>query len=100
MGQLAKALGVSLSSATGLVDRLVERRLVRRGEIPRDRRVVLVELAPTGKRTRSRMRRAVLQRLGQAEQKLSSEQLRQIAESMELLQRALSETMPAPKEGA
>ncbi|MFB3879764.1 MAG: MarR family winged helix-turn-helix transcriptional regulator [Armatimonadota bacterium] len=92
MGELAKALGVSLSSATGLVDRLVERHLVQRTESPRDRRVVRVELSPVGKRTRSRMRKAVLQRLALAEQRLSGAQLEQVAESMELLQRALDET--------
>jgi DNA-binding MarR family transcriptional regulator len=100
MGELARALGVSLSSATGLVDRLVERRLVERATNPRDRRVVRVELAAAGKRARSMLRRAVVRRLGLAERRLSGGQLEQIAESMELLQRALSETKPERKEGA
>jgi DNA-binding MarR family transcriptional regulator len=48
MGTLASQLGVSLSSATGLVDRLVEKRLVERWVDPRDRRSVIVRLGAEG----------------------------------------------------
>lgn len=48
MGTLASHLGVSLSSATGLVDRLVEKRLVERWVDPEDRRSVLCRLAADG----------------------------------------------------
>ena len=48
MGSLASQLGVSLSSATGLVDRLVEKRLVERWVDPGDRRSVVVRLAAEG----------------------------------------------------
>ena len=49
MGTLASHLGVSLSSATGLVDRLVEKRLVERWVDPEDRRSVLCRLADDGR---------------------------------------------------
>ena len=42
MGQLAARLGISLPTATGLIDRLVEAGLARREHDERDRRVVLV----------------------------------------------------------
>jgi len=48
MGTLASQLGVSLSSATGLVDRLVEKRLVERWVDPEDRRSVIVRLGAEG----------------------------------------------------
>jgi DNA-binding MarR family transcriptional regulator len=48
MGTLAPQLGVSLSSATGLVDRLLEKRLVEREVDPDDRRSVIVRLAAEG----------------------------------------------------
>ena len=48
MGTLASQLGVSLSSATGLVDRLLEKRLVERWVDPDDRRSVVVRLAAEG----------------------------------------------------
>lgn len=47
-GDLAHALGVTLPTVTGIVDRLVGRRLVRRIENVGDRRVRLAGLAPEG----------------------------------------------------
>src|SRR5215207_9891605 len=44
MGHLAASLGVTLSTATGIVDRLVERGLIVRHESPQDRRLVLCQL--------------------------------------------------------
>ena len=44
MSRLAEFLDVSLSNATGLVDRIEERGLVERSRVPDDRRVVLVRL--------------------------------------------------------
>src|SRR3954462_7079887 len=47
-GQIARGLGVSLSTVTGIVDRLAEQRLVSRREDPDDRRITRVELTPRG----------------------------------------------------
>ncbi len=55
MGQIAHELGVSLPTASGLVDRLHREGLVDRVVNVRDRRVVLVRLTPEG--------RAVIQRM-------------------------------------
>ncbi len=48
MSRVAELLDVSLSNATGLVDRMVERGLVERVRVPDDRRVVLVRLTAAG----------------------------------------------------
>ncbi|MES2210229.1 MAG: MarR family transcriptional regulator [Chloroflexota bacterium] len=48
MGHLAEWLDVSMSNATGIVDRMEERGLVERVRVPDDRRVVLVRLTPAG----------------------------------------------------
>ena len=48
MGRLAEILDVSLSNATGLIDRMEERGLVGRVRVPDDRRIVLVEPTQTG----------------------------------------------------
>ena len=48
MGHLAEMLDVSMSSATGIVDRMEERGLVERVRVPDDRRVVEVRLAQPG----------------------------------------------------
>ena len=49
MGEIASALGVSLATATGVVDRLVERGILVREDDPDDRRVVLCHLSGKGK---------------------------------------------------
>jgi len=48
MSRLAEMLDVSLSAATGLVDRVEERGFVERIRVPNDRRIVLVRITPTG----------------------------------------------------
>ncbi|MBF8290959.1 MAG: MarR family transcriptional regulator [Chloroflexi bacterium] len=50
MSRLSDLLDVSVSSATGIIDRMEERGLVERGRVPDDRRVVLVHLADGGRR--------------------------------------------------
>jgi len=48
MGRLAEILDASMSSATGIIDRMEERGLVERLRVPDDRRVVLVRPTRTG----------------------------------------------------
>ena len=49
MTGIAQRIRLSLSSVTGLIDRLCEKRLVRRGRAADDRRVVQVELTDEGR---------------------------------------------------
>ena len=74
VGEIAHGLGVSLPSASEIVDRLVERGLAERGPNPADRRQVLVWLTPEAQRFKEEMRalrsaqvRAALGRLEPAE---------------------------------
>ena len=48
MTRLADVLNVSLSSATGLIDRLEERGYIERDRVPIDRRVVVIRVTPAG----------------------------------------------------
>ncbi len=48
MSSLAEMLDVSLSNATGLIDRMEERGFVERCRVPDDRRVVLVRITEAG----------------------------------------------------
>lgn len=50
MSRVAEALDVSVSNATGLVDRMEERGVVERIRVADDRRVVNVRLTPAGRR--------------------------------------------------
>ncbi|MDH5242422.1 MAG: MarR family transcriptional regulator, partial [Chloroflexota bacterium] len=70
MSRLAEMIDVSLSNATGLVDRMEERGFVERVRVPDDRRVVLVRITKAGRRIldevevlRAETLRAVLDRL-------------------------------------
>jgi len=74
MNALARELGVSLPTVTGVVDRLVREGLVERGADPADRRVVLVRLTDTGRDVFGRILtalehvvRSVLARMGDEE---------------------------------
>lgn len=49
MSHLAELLDVSVSNATGIVDRMEERGLVERVRVPDDRRVVIVKLSDPGR---------------------------------------------------
>jgi len=48
MSELASALGVTLATATGVVDRLVDRDIVTRENSTEDRRVVICQLSARG----------------------------------------------------
>jgi DNA-binding MarR family transcriptional regulator len=50
MSRLAEVLNVSLSNATGLIDRIEERGFVERTRVPEDRRIVIIRVTPAGER--------------------------------------------------
>jgi DNA-binding MarR family transcriptional regulator len=84
-GQLARGLGVSLSTVTGVVDRLVSQGLVTRGEDPGDRRITRVEATPAGIRLAQRLyfyRRARMRRMLQC---LNPQELDVVKRAIELL---------------
>lgn len=88
VSRLAEWLGVSAAGATGMVGRMEERGLVERARDGRDRRVVLVRLAPAGRevldelgsRGRASLRR-VLARMG-------GHELQQLRDGLVAFQRA------------
>ncbi len=49
MSAIASSLGIALSTATGIVDKLVKKGLVVRGAASDDRRLVICELSPQGR---------------------------------------------------
>ncbi len=70
MSEISSRVGLALSSTTGLIDRLVERRLVERARSERDRRTVRVTLTTRGRRAlesatadKIRLARGMLERL-------------------------------------
>ena len=88
MSDIASALGVSLATATGVVDRLVERDILTRESDPGDRRVVLCRLSEKGEELMSRLWQLSRDQAGELMRSLASPQLLLITESLEVLLRA------------
>ena len=95
MSRIAELLGVSVSNATGLIDRIEERGLVERVRVPDDRRVVHVRLTDSGRQTlhdfelfKEDMMQGILARL-------DDRQLTRVAEAMTDLRAAVIEAISA-----
>lgn len=59
VSELGADIGSRPTTVTSVLDRLERRGLIRRGARPGDRRVVVVELTPSGQTVAGRVRRAV-----------------------------------------
>ena len=95
MSDLASTLGVSMSRATGLVDRLVEKDLVNRWPDPEDRRSVLCALTDKGRELGQRLLAARRSRWEERLAPLSSAELKRVCKAMELVRSAIRRGTPA-----
>ena len=84
-------LGVSRSTASAMIDRLVRRKLVNRAEDPQERRCVVLTLTPAGARHLQQARDATCTRLAKVLAGLSAAELRQVTEGLALLGHAFKE---------
>ena len=89
MSRLAELLGVSLSNATGIIDRMETNQLIERVRVPDDRRLVLVQPAAAGRaalsETESHRRdamRGVIRRLSPTERPVVLEALRSLRRAL------------------
>ena len=89
MSRLAELLGVSLSNATGIIDRMETHQLIERVRVPDDRRLVLVQPAEGGRKalfeTESHKRdalRGVIRRLSPAERPVVLQALRSLRRAL------------------
>lgn len=96
MSRLADVLNVSVSNATGLIDRIEERGFVERTRVPEDRRIVLIRVTPAGTRMLEEvdalsddLLRGVLSRLGRG-------RLAGVAQAVADLRVALGEAIGPP----
>jgi len=92
MSVIASALGVSLATATGVVDRLVERNIVLREGDPEDRRVVLCRLSDEGEKLISGLWHLSRERAKELLKAIAMSQLLLVKEAVETLLKA-GETM-------
>jgi DNA-binding MarR family transcriptional regulator len=89
MGELADALGVGVSTLTGIVDRLVDHGLVLREEDPHDRRVVVGRLTPRGADLVDRLIVATRDRITKVLAEMSLDDLRLVASAFDVIDRAI-----------
>lgn len=99
MSRLAEMLDVSLSNATGLIDRVVERGFVERFRVSSDRRVVMVRLTPAGRQTLAEVEALREETLRPVLDGLGDEQLAGIALAMSALRQAVAARMADPTRG-
>ncbi len=95
----ARSLGMTLSTATGVVDRLVAQGLVQRREAPADRRIVLLTATDSGRALIDRLLSAGLSHFRELLDRLTLEQLEVVARVIDLLYNAAME-LPGSKPSA
>ena len=88
--QIAREVGVTPAGATDVIDRLEERRLVRRVADPTDRRAVLVALTALGLRRNRETRTAVSSMLREVDRAMTPAERRALALGIAALLRTLS----------
>jgi DNA-binding MarR family transcriptional regulator len=91
MSRLADLLDVSLSNATGLVDRMEERGLVERFRVPDDRRVVGVRASAEGARQRDEIEALKQDRMRSILGRLTPDQLARVLGALGDLRSAVVE---------
>jgi DNA-binding MarR family transcriptional regulator len=96
MSRLADVLEVSVSNATGLIDRIEERGFVERTRVPEDRRIVMIQVTDAGRRMleevdaiSSELMRSVFARIGRS-------QVAAVGRAIAELRRALEAEVGAP----
>ena len=85
MGIISSYLGSTLSSATSIIDRLVERGLVGRGQDPDDRRVVTCHLTELGQTTIEQFWQIGHTRIIDLSEQLDVGELERVVDAMEIL---------------
>jgi DNA-binding MarR family transcriptional regulator len=95
LASVTEHLGVSRSTASAIVDRLVRRKLVNRTEDPQERRCVVLTLTPAGVQHLQQAREATSTRLAKVLAGLSAADLLHVTAGLTMLRRAFEEITAA-----
>jgi DNA-binding MarR family transcriptional regulator len=90
-GQIARNLGVGLSTVTGIVDRLAEQDFVGRREDPQDRRITRVLPTASGQELVDELLRYRNEVITQILSRLDADQLRTVETAFEYLMEAVTD---------
>jgi DNA-binding MarR family transcriptional regulator len=96
VGELAEAMGVTISTASGLIDKLVNEQLVERSTNPDDRRQVLIRLAPAAAEIRIELRAIRRRQVLTAVDALDPSRRDCFLDSIQAIADALSNMEPLP----
>jgi DNA-binding MarR family transcriptional regulator len=91
MHQLSRSAGLSGSTMTRIVDRLVSKGLVRRYSSEEDRRQVCVELTPKGKDLLIRINELQIQFFGDGIKEIPSQKIDEVLEVVKILYRVFKD---------
>ncbi len=94
MSTLVARLGVSLSTVSGLVDRLVDHGLATRHDDPADRRQVVVGMTPAGSQFIDRFRELNARQMRELLAVLDDHELSLLRDALAALERAASRLAP------
>lgn len=94
VGELAELMGVTISTASGLVDKLVDNGLVERSTNPDDRRQVLIRLAPPAIEMHAQIKEIRRRQVLNAVDSLDDVQRDCFVSSIQAIARALSDLNP------
>ena len=98
MSRLADVLQVSLSNATGLIDRIEERGFVERTRVPEDRRVVVIRVTEAGRRMLDEVDAISTELLRSVFGRIGRNQLSGVGRAIAELRRALEDTTGVPSD--
>jgi DNA-binding MarR family transcriptional regulator len=99
MSRLADVLHVSLSNATGLIDRIEERGFIERTGVPEDRRVVVISVTDAGRRMLEEVDAISTELLRSVFGRIGRTQLAGVGRAIAELRRGLEEATGVPSDG-
>ena len=94
MGNIASHMGCIMSSATNIIDRLVDKGLVGRSMDPEDRRVVVCQLTEDGRETMEQFWSIGRTKIVQLAEQLDTHELTEVVRAASLMNRAARQVFP------
>ena len=94
MGSIANHMGSIMSSATSIIDRLVDKGLVARSIDPEDRRAVICQLTEAGRETMEQFWRIGRAKITRLAENLDTRELRDVVQAAGIMNRAARVAFP------